>query len=840
MLGILPSAVVSRLFILDVAQEVRRSPFNTNWLSEVRLARLDSESLTALLAGLCADPCGVLGAFRLEPSDAAETPKDGTSRPPKSLIRVFLPRARAVTLLWVPEEAGAGDEPVDAGEAPSSPSPSRPNGEAETPAKRVTAPESARRMERVHPEGIFEIELAEEPPATYRIRVSRDDGGESEADDPYRFPPTLGPEDLAAFEQGEESRLQDLLGAHLETRRGVRGTRFRVWAPAARAVNLMGSFNGWEARTLPMCPAGASGVWELFLPGIGSGAPYKFQVRPAAAVAETVAEDDRGKGRRVPPALEKADPLGFASEVRPRSASVVCDLDGFEWSDEAWLERRATDSARHEPVSIYEVHLGSWRRREDGEWPSYRELARDLLPYVKELGFTHLELLPITEHPHDPSWGYQTLGYFAPTSRYGSAEDFKAFVDAAHGLGLGVILDWVPAHFPLDAHGLGRFDGTYLFEHPDPLRGRHPDWGTAIFDYGKPEVISFLISSACFWLEEYHVDGLRVDAVASMLYLDYSREEGEWLPNELGGRENLEAVAFLRRLTDAVHDACSDALLFAEESTAWPRVSGPTNEGGLGFDMKWNMGWMNDTLSYFEADPFVRHGGHHRLTFSIHYAHTEQYLLPLSHDEVVHLKHSLLSKMPGGYEEKFANLRALLAYMWAHPGKKLLFMGGELGQWSEWDENGELDWSLLNFPLHRGIQRFVAALNRLYVGEPALHALDFSPDGFEWVEVHDDARSVIAFLRWNQEWKDFVLVVANFSGSRWRDYRLGVPSPGEYVVVLDSEAPEFLGRPDSATRRRLSSLEEERQGRPVSLTLDLAPLSCLYLKRADTSVPDGC
>jgi 1,4-alpha-glucan branching enzyme len=717
-------------------------------------------------------------------------------------------------------------------------------------------------MERVHPEGVFEIELGETPPGSYRMGVSWDGGGESEMDDPYRFLPSLEPDQLAAFGRGEESRLYHLLGAHPETRQEVRGTRFRVWAPAARAVNLMGSFNGWEARTHPMYPVVGSGVWELFVPGVEGGTQYKYQIRPTAAVTRSIAEEETarvrrsaaGEGRtlrskrtpaakteeRRPLSLEKADPFGFDHEVRPRSASVVRDPDSHSWTDGGWLEQRASETVSHAPVSIYEVHLGSWRRREDGEWPGYRDLAEDLLPYVKELGFTHLELLPITEHPHDPSWGYQALGYFAPTSRYGSPKDFKAFVDAAHGLGLGVILDWVPAHFPLDAHGLSRFDGTHLYEHPDPMRGIHPDWGTAIFDYGKPEVVSFLISSARFWLEEYHLDGLRVDAVASMLYLDYSRADGEWLPNELGGRENLEAVAFLRRLTDTVHDAFPDALLFAEESTAWPRVSGPTGEGGLGFDLKWNMGWMNDTLSYFEADPFARHAAHGKLTFSIHYAHNEQYLLPLSHDEVVHLKHSLLSKMPGGYEEKFANLRALFAYMWAHPGKKLLFMGGELGEWSEWDENGELDWSLLNFPQHRGMRRFVGALNRLYTEEPALHALDFLPDGFEWIEVHDDARSVIAFLRWSLEWEDFVLVVANFSGTRWRDYRLGAPSPGEYVAILDSESPEFLGRSDPAGVLRFIARDEEWHGRSASLTLDLAPLSCLYLKRAsdsDHSVP---
>lgn len=829
------------------------------------MARHDSPSLTALLGGLCPDPSGVLGAFRLEPSDADEARSDAGSLPHVTRVRVFLPNARSVTLLRIAEDRGRATDAADSSEARGRTSGSEPAPEEEATAKRATGPESATPMERVHAEGVFEIDLEEEPPESYRLRVVWEDGEESEVDDPYRFGPSLDPERLTAFTRGEEYRLQELLGAHEETRRGVLGTRFRVWAPNARTVNLMGSFNRWEARTHPMYPVDRCGVWELFVPGVGAGAMYKFQIRPREGASpdqenrdiETADRDSAwisrprprwpwtGRSRtdraaktvRRPPGLEKADPFGLVHEVRPHSASVVRGPVVYEWTDDAWLGRRV--SAEHEPLSIYEVHLGSWRRGRDGEWLGYRELARDLLPYIRELGFTHVELLPITEHPHDASWGYQTLGYFAPTSRYGSPEDFKAFVDAAHGLGLGVLLDWVPAHFPLDQHGLGRFDGTHLYEHPDPMRGVHPDWGTAIFDYGKPEVVSFLISSARFWIEEYHLDGLRVDAVASMLYLDYSRGEGEWLPNEQGGRENLEAVAFLRRLTDAIHDEFPGALLFAEESTAWPRVSGPTADGGLGFDMKWNMGWMNDTLAYFETNPFVRHSEHGRLTFSIHYAHNERYLLPLSHDEVVHLKQSLLSKMPGGYEDKFANLRALLAYMWAHPGKKLVFMGAELGQWSEWDENGELDWSLLNFPLHRGIRCLVRSLNRQYAENSALHALDFSPDGFEWIEVHDDARSVIAFLRWSREWEDFVLVVANFSGTRWRDYRLGVPSPGEYVVTLDTSSPQFLGEADPGILPRFTARDDMWHGRPACLALDLAPLSCVYLKRAGTTTPVG-
>jgi 1,4-alpha-glucan branching enzyme len=718
-------------------------------------------------------------------------------------------------------------------------------------------------MERVHADGIFEVRLPGSDPGAYRLRVMWVGGGESEVEDPYRFPPSLTADALTPFLAGEEYRLQRWLGAHEAELDGVKGTRFAVWAPHARAVNLMGTFTEWDARLRPMRPVGATGVWELFLPGVGPGALYKYHIRPGtqavaraghrldstavavdstAVAADSAEESDRAPAEEagVPEALDKADPLGFAMELRPRSASVVCCADPFVWSDDEWQARHDSDSVEDEPISIYEVHLGSWRRHEDGSWPSYRELAEDLLPYVRDLGFTHLELLPITEHPHDPSWGYQTVGYFAPTSRHGTPEDFKAFVDAAHGHGLGVILDWVPAHFPLDAHGLERFDGTHLYEHPDPRRGYHPDWGTAIFDYAKPEVISFVVSSACFWLEEYHIDGLRVDAVASMLYLDYSRKEGEWLPNELGGRENLDAVALLQRLNDVAHEASPGTLLFAEESTAWPQVTGATDRGGLGFDMKWNMGWMNDTLSFFESDPSARSSNHDQLTFSIHYAHSERFLLPLSHDEVVHLKRSLLSKMPGGYEEKFANLRLLLSYMWAHPGKKLLFMGGELAQWSEWNEGKELDWALLDFPSHVGIQRLVRSLNRVYCEERSLHSLDFSPGGFEWVDAEDVERGVISFVRRAAGWDEFVLVVANFSGSRWGGYRVGVPTPGEYQLLLDSADDEFTGGGPSAAApgtgaeapegAGLMAVEEAWHGRPCCLELDLEPFSCVFLK----------
>ncbi|MDX1578700.1 MAG: 1,4-alpha-glucan branching protein GlgB, partial [Gemmatimonadota bacterium] len=767
--------------------------------------------LERLLNGLCGDPRGVLGVIPPEGDEGGPAPADpvdptdgeGTGaasatayRHGSCTVRVFLPPARRVTLRALVPGAGPWLH-----------------------------------MARAHREGVFELDLPEPPEGGYRLRVTWDSGDVSELDDPYRFLPELTSEDLEAYADGEETRLQDILGARVETRDGVEGTRFAVWAPRALAVNVMGSFNGWEARRHPMFPVPGTGVWELFIPGVGPGDLYKYQVRATAPPEAPGTE---------PLALDKADPLGRRVEVRPSSASVVVGPDDFPWSDDDWVEGRPARSAPGNPISIYEVHLGSWRRHEDGSWLGYGAFAEELLPYVKDLGFTHIELLPVTEHPHDASWGYQTLGYFAPTSRYGEPDDFRAFVDEAHRLGIGVILDWVPAHFPHDIHGLALFDGKPLYEHEDPKRGAHPDWGTAIFDYGRPEVVSFLLSSARYWIEDFHIDGLRVDAVASMLYLDYSRGEGEWEPNELGGNENLEAVAFVRKLNETVHETCPGALLFAEESTAWPGVTAPVEEDGLGFDFKWNMGWMNDTLEVIAADPHRRPSLHDTLTFSLYYAHGERHLLPLSHDEVVHLKRSLLSKMPGGYHNRFAGLRLLLGYMWTHPGAKLLFMGGEIGVWSEWDENGELDWDLLEHPPHRAMQDWVRALNGLYTTDPALHALDEEPEGFAWLDVHDAARSVLSYMRRPApagsdghaepsdapeggpdapdaespepereatepesepdrpvesatNANDALIVVANFSAAPWRGSRVAVPAPGRSRVVLDSDDPAFGG-----------------------------------------------
>jgi 1,4-alpha-glucan branching enzyme len=696
-------------------------------------------------------------------------------------------------------------------------------------------------MERIHPDGVFEARFPDRRRGfSYRLRVETVDGRQVELDDAYRFPPVATDRQLARFVRGEHPRASEVLGARVLCHRGVAGTCFAVWAPRAVGVHVMGTFNRWDGRCHPMRRRGDTGVWELFIPDVDRGAVYKYEIRT-----------ERGDQR-----LVKADPYGFAMEVRPNTASVVWDLDRYRWGDAAWLESHRRRTSGDVPISIYEVHLGSWRRgvpaadtgadgrqEDDGvadTWLGYRDIADQLIPYVKEMGFTHIELLPITEHPFDGSWGYQTVGYFAPTSRHGTPDDFRYFVDRAHQSGIGVFLDWVPGHFPRDPHGLGLFDGTHLYEHADPRRGAHPDWGTYIFDFGRPEVRAFLVSSALFWLREYHIDGLRVDAVASMLYLDFSRAAGEWVPNRHGGRENLEAIAFLKQLNDAVHKAHPGAITCAEESSSWPRVTGRTRDGGLGFDLKWNMGWMNDVLRYAHADPLLRKGLHDTLTFSIHYAFDEQFLLPLSHDEVVHGKSSLLGKMPGEPAHKFATLRALFGYMYAHPGKKLLFMGSEIGPWAEWSHDDELEWHLLEHQPHRGLQTYVKELNRLHATEPALYELDFHWRGFEWIARQDAARSVASFVRWSKGKRDFVIVVANFTPMTWTHYELLVPRSGDYELLLSSNEIRFGGAggeaPPEPWRARSSP-----GGVPFrrSLELSLPPLSVLYLKRRDATGAAG-
>jgi 1,4-alpha-glucan branching enzyme len=624
-----------------------------------------------------------------------------------------------------------------------------------------------------------------------------------------------------------DGRVHQVLGAHPETRNGTDGVHFSVWAPNATSVSVVGSFNGWDSSEGPMRLDERNGTWACFVPGVEAGALYKYHVVGA------------GRGS----AMLKADPCGALMQLRPDTASVVAPESSHVWSDQAWMLDRGAGQAPDSPVSIYEVHVSSWRRAHGADpragepgWPNYRELADDLIPYVKELGFTHLELLPITEHPLDRSWGYQTVGYFAPTSRHGDPDDFRYLVDRAHEAGLGVILDWVPAHFPRDAHGLARFDGTYLYEHADPRRGAHPDWGTLLFNYGRPEVTAFLISSALCWLEEFHIDGLRLDAVASMLYLDYSREEGAWVPNRHGGKEHLEAIDFLRILTDTLHRECPGVLLVAEESTAWPGVTHGTDRGGLGFDLKWNMGWMHDTLEVVQADPLFRAGVWDRLTFGITYAWSERYLLPFSHDEVVHLKRSMLGKMPGSTLDRFAGLRLLYGYQWTQPGKKLLFMGGEFAVWHEWDAEGVLDWPLLEEPMHAGVHRWVADLNALYRDDPALHALDCHPDGFEWIDCHDREHGVLTWIRWAPGWTAPVVVAANFSGRRWDDYRIGVPLAGRWEVVLASDDARYGGSGRGPVGG-FDTFEGEHLGRAHSVEVTLPALSLVVLSLGRPASP---
>ncbi|WP_439520614.1 1,4-alpha-glucan branching protein GlgB [Hydrogenophaga sp.] len=619
----------------------------------------------------------------------------------------------------------------------------------------------------------------------------------------------LGEQDIHLFREGTHSRLHQKLGCHLNPN----GASFALWAPNARAVSVIGDFNDWNAEADPArVREDGSGIWELEVRGVEAGHRYKFAV---------FTHD----GAR----LEKADPFAFRAEPAPATASIAWNLEGHAWADGAWMKSRATEHGLNAPMSVYEVHLGSWRRSAQGEMLDYRAMAQLLTEHVTKLGFTHVELMPITEHPFYGSWGYQTTGYFAPTSRYGTPQDFKFLVDTLHQAGVGVILDWVPSHFPADAHGLSQFDGTHLFEHADPRQGFHPEWNSSIFNYGRNEVRSFLLSSAMFWLDEYHIDALRVDAVASMLYLDYSRKEGEWIPNVHGGRENLEAIAFLRQLNESAYRDHPGVQVIAEESTAWPMVSRPTYIGGLGFGMKWNMGWMHDTLSYMHEDPIHRRWHHGELTFSLAYAFNENFMLPLSHDEVVHGKGSLIDKMPGDEWKQFANLRLLYGHMWAHPGKKLLFMGCEFGQRREWNHDSELDWWLLDGnEVHGGLQRWVGDLNRLYRNEPALHALDFDAAGFEWVDGADAEGSVLSYLRKSPN-GEAVLVVANFTPVPRENYLVGVPTSGRWREMLNSDALLYGGS-GVGNQGGVDSVPVAAHGRFHSLNLRLPPLGVLILK----------
>ncbi|MGA3026984.1 MAG: 1,4-alpha-glucan branching protein GlgB [Bryobacteraceae bacterium] len=629
-------------------------------------------------------------------------------------------------------------------------------------------------MEKVDPQGLFTGRLENEP-GRYRLVLKLWSGGEAELEDPYRFPPLLSEFDLHLNTEGTNSELWHSLGAHLVEVEGVPGVRFAVWAPNALVVSVVGDFNEWDTRRHPMRMRDG-GVWEIFIPHIGSGTHYKYSVRSRFFGYHQL----------------KADPCAFACEEPPKSASIVADLAAYSWGDQQWTEERGRTDWLRRPFSVYEVHLGSFLRGPRNEVLSYRDLAAKLVSYVKDMGYTHIELLPIMEHPYSGSWGYQVTGYFTPTARFGPPEDFMYFVDRCHQEGVGVIVDWVPAHFPKDAHGLAFFDGTALYEHADPRKGEHKEWGTLVFNYGRNEVRSFLVSNAMFWLKEYHIDGLRVDAVAAILYLDYSRKAGEWIPNMYGGNENLEAISFLRRFNELAHTV-PGTLTIAEESTAFAGVSKPVYMNGLGFTMKWNMGWMHDMLSYFSNDPIFRRYHHNNITFSMLYAFTENFVLPISHDEVVHGKGALLAKMPGDVWQKFANVRAFLTYMYTHPGKKLLFMGSEIGQWNEWNHDRSVEWDLLQFEPHRKLQNFVRDLNRLYRAHPALYDVDFQWQGFEWVDFHDVDHSVISFLRRPRNGKPFLLMVCNFTPTPHLKYRVGVPDPGLYREIFNSDAEIYGG-----------------------------------------------
>ena len=639
------------------------------------------------------------------------------------------------------------------------------------------------RMERRHPDGLFEavvpLDAGSAQDFDYRLRVVEPDGRTKDIDDPYRYGQVLSDFDLHLFAEGTHYRAWEILGSHCISIGPARGVHFAVWAPNAQRVSVIGDFNRWDGRAHPMRRLMPNGVWELFLPDLPDGACYKYEVRTSGGHL-----------------LHKADPYARRFELPPNTASIVSTGSKYEWRDREWMQGRAALNAwRDRPMATYEVHLGSWRRvpEEGNRYQTYREMAETLVPYVREMGYTHIELLPIMEHPFSGSWGYQVIGFYAPTSRFGTPDDLKYFIDQCHRFGIGVLLDWVPGHFPKDRHGLAQFDGTSLYEHADPRKGEHQDWGTLIFNYGRNEVRTFLLSNALYWLDEFHIDGLRVDAVASMLYLDYSRSQGEWIPNQFGGRENLEAVDFLKQLNTVTHGRVLGSITVAEESTSWPAVSRPVYVGGLGFTYKWNMGWMHDMLAYMKEDPVHRRWHHGQITFSMLYAFSENFILPFSHDEVVHGKGSMLGKMPGDVWQKHASLRTLYGYMYSHPGKKLMFMGCELGQWREWNHDTSLDWHLLQDRMHDGLRTWVRDLNHTYQRERSLHEVDFEPGGFSWIDCNDNENSVISLLRRARDPRDFTLQLANFTPMPREWYRIGVPEGGWYREILNSDAAVYGG-----------------------------------------------
>lgn len=726
------------------------------------------DSVGALIEGRHEDPFELLGPHEVE--------HDGN----KALaVRAYLPQSKQV---WVDHGSHAGRLP----------------------------------MRRIHPSGLFEAICpwpGHEGMNRYQLHIEDSTGQKTTMHDPYAFPPLLSEFDLHLLGEGQHWQSYEKLGAHPRTIDGVSGINFAVWAPNATGISVVGDFNEWDGRRHAMRKRVPSGVWELFVPDLKVGTKYKYRVNQ--------------HGHNV----DKCDPYGFAAEVPPKTASIVSDLSRYQWSDTEWMDRRRATNQLEQPISVYEVHLGSWRRAGTGcmDWLDYRELAHQLVDYCQDMGYTHVELLPVSEHPFTGSWGYQTVGYFAATSRYGSPEDFMYFVDYLHQNNIGVILDWVPAHFPRDDHGLRRFDGTALYEHSDPRQGEHPDWGTLIFNYGRNEVRNFLLSNALFWLDKYHIDGLRVDAVASMLYLDYSRESGEWIPNQYGGRENLEAISLLKQFNEESHAQFPGVLTIAEESTAWGGVSRPTSVGGLGFSLKWNMGWMNDTIRYMRNDPIHRRYHHNELTFSMIYAFTENFCLPLSHDEVVHGKGSLLDQMPGDLWQKFANLRLLYAYMWMHPGKKLLFMGNDIAQWNEWNCDESLQWHLLQWESHQGMQNLIRDLNRLYREQPALYERDFTSDGFEWIDCQSADDSVLGFIRRAADPTDELVICTNFTPVVRHNHRIGVHRPGWYQEVFNSDSQHYGGS-NVGTFPGAHAEEKEWHGRPWSLNINLPPLGIVAFK----------
>jgi len=689
-------------------------------------------------------------------------------------------------------------------------------------------------METVHHPHFFEAKIATPELSNYQLRI-KEGGHERVSYDPYAFQsPMLTPVDLHLFAEGNHHRIYEKLGAHLTQINGVKGVYFAIWAPNARNVSVLGDFNHWDGRQHQMRKDN-SGVWDLFIPELGVGEHYKYEIKNYEGHI-----------------YEKSDPYGFQQEVRPKTASIVTDLDTYTWNDLDWMERRRQSDPLSQPISIYEVHLGSWlhaassepavddqgnpepvvavsEMKPEARFLTYRELAKKLIPYVKELGFTHIELLPIAEHPFDGSWGYQVTGYYASTSRYGTPEDLMYFIDQCHQNDLGVIIDWVPGHFPRDGHGLAFFDGTHLYEHADPRKGEHKEWGTLVFNYSRNEVRNFLVANALFWFDKYHIDGMRVDAVASMLYLDYFRQEGEWLPNEYGGKENIEAVEFLRQTNNVIFSYFPGVLSIAEESTDWAMVSWPTYVGGLGFNLKWNMGWMHDMLDYFHIDPWFRQFHQNNITFSMWYHHSENYMLALSHDEVVHGKSNIIGKMPGDEWQKFANVRCLFAYMFTHPGKKTLFMSMEFGQWSEWNVWADLEWHLLQYEPHQKLKQFISKLHQLYRSEPALYSQDFEQEGFDWIDCSDNTHSVVSFIRRAKDTKDFIVTVCNFTPQPHSHYRVGVPEIGFYTELFNSDAREYGGSNLGNLGGKWTD-EWAFHNQPYSLDLCLPPLGVLILK----------